>query len=255
MDALFHQAGVIRATSLEELVDVAALLATQPMPRGRRVAILTNAGGLGILCADACEAAGLELPQPSDETVRRGRPCPVEASLANPIDMLGSATASYRAVLPLLLDDPGLDAVIALFVPLSARPPILSPRRSGTNRQPRRQAGPGRGHERRRHSDTPPQGHGGAAFTYPESAARALGRAAERADWLRRPLGVAELDGIDRATASVVENVLATRTSGGSIPRSSATADRLRAPARRGARGASADGAVTAADRSASRSS
>src|SRR5207342_970118 len=63
VDALFHQAGVIRASSLDELVDVAALLSSQPEPDGRRVAVLTNAGGLGILCADACEAAGLTLPE------------------------------------------------------------------------------------------------------------------------------------------------------------------------------------------------
>ena len=59
VNALFHQAGVIRARTLGELIDAAALLSTQPLPRGRRVAVLTNAGGLGILCADACEAAGL----------------------------------------------------------------------------------------------------------------------------------------------------------------------------------------------------
>ena len=93
VDALFHQAGVIRASSLEELIDVATLLSTQPMPRGRRVAVLTNAGGLGILCADACEAAGLELPQLAEETTRAIAPLlPAEASLANPVDMLGSAT-------------------------------------------------------------------------------------------------------------------------------------------------------------------
>ena len=59
VDALFHQAGVMRADTLEELLDLTGLLAGQPLPRGNRVAILTNAGGLGILCADACEAAGL----------------------------------------------------------------------------------------------------------------------------------------------------------------------------------------------------
>ena len=69
VDALFHQAGVIRASSLEELIDVAALLANQPELKGRRVAVLTNAGGLGILCADACEAAGLDAARP-----RRGDP-------------------------------------------------------------------------------------------------------------------------------------------------------------------------------------
>ncbi len=119
VDALFHQAGVIRAGSLEELIDVATLLSTQPMPQGRRVALLTNAGGLGILCADACEAAGLELPPLGDDTIRALAPLlPEEASLANPVDMLGSASeASYEGVLPLLLADPGVDAVIALFVP------------------------------------------------------------------------------------------------------------------------------------------
>ena len=66
VDALFHQAGVIRASSLEELVDVAALLSHQAEPKGRRVAVLTNAGGLGILCADACEAAGLTPARPRE---------------------------------------------------------------------------------------------------------------------------------------------------------------------------------------------
>ncbi len=93
VEALFHQAGVIRATTLEELIDAAVLLSSQPLPRGRRVAVLTNAGGLGILCADACEAAGLELPSLGDETVAALREIlPAEASIANPIDMLGSAT-------------------------------------------------------------------------------------------------------------------------------------------------------------------
>ena len=82
VDALFHQAGVLRARTLEELVDAAAVLSTQPLPRGRRVGVITNAGGLGILCADACESAGLELPELTSETrlalataaARRGEP-------------------------------------------------------------------------------------------------------------------------------------------------------------------------------------
>ena len=82
VEALFHQAGVLRAGTLEELIDAAALLSTQPLPRGRRVALLTNAGGLGILCSDACEAAGLELSELTAETTaqlaelpaRRGEP-------------------------------------------------------------------------------------------------------------------------------------------------------------------------------------
>jgi acetate---CoA ligase (ADP-forming) len=215
VDALFHQAGVIRASSLEELIDVATLLSTQPMPRGRRVAVLTNAGGLGILCADACEAAGLELPELSLETVRAITPLlPDEASLANPVDMLGSASeTSYEQVLPLLLADPGVDAVIALFVPAvsaTAEAVAAAVARAGSASEHDKPAlavvmsaegipAPLR--------DSP---HAAAAFVYPESAARALGRAAERADWLRRPLGsVPQLDGIDRdAALSVVERAL-----------------------------------------------
>src|SRR5262249_52056790 len=119
VEALFRQAGVIRAGTLEELVDEAALLSSQPLPGGRRVGVVTNAGGLGILCAAACAAAGLELPEPSEETrAARQRLPPREASLANPVDLLGSATAeTFEAVIPPLLADKRLDALIVLFVP------------------------------------------------------------------------------------------------------------------------------------------
>jgi acetate---CoA ligase (ADP-forming) len=119
VDALFHQAGVIRAASLEELVDVAALLSHQPEPKGRRVAVLTNAGGLGILCADACEAAGLVLPELAESTrAALAALLAAEASVTNPVDMLGGATAAtYAAALPILLDDPQVDAAVVLFVP------------------------------------------------------------------------------------------------------------------------------------------
>ena len=86
------------------------LLSPQPLPRGPRVAVLTNAGGLGILCADACEAAGLELPPPSEETRAALTPLlPREASLANPSTCSARRPpATYEAVLPHLLADPGL---------------------------------------------------------------------------------------------------------------------------------------------------
>jgi acetyl coenzyme A synthetase (ADP forming)-like protein len=205
VDALFHQAGVIRAATLDELVDVAALLSMQPAPRGRRVAVLTNAGGLGILAADACEAAGLVLPELSREAAAElAAVLPAEASLANPVDMLGSATPeSYEKALPALLGDSGIDAVIALFVPaarataeevaeaiaraaVTAEKPVLAVVMS---------------------SEGIPAALRGATapFTSPEAAARALGRAAERADWLRRPLGTApDLEGIDRDAAAIV---------------------------------------------------
>ena len=214
VDALFHQAGVIRAGSLEELIDVATLLSTHPEPPGRRVAVLTNAGGLGILAADACDAAGLVLPDLGEETVARLRELlPAEASVANPIDMLGSATAAtYENVLPVVLADAQVDAALALFVPAVTATAQQVAEAVDT--------------AARAASDKPvlavvmsasgiPEvlrtGSAVAAFAYPESAARALGRAAERAAWLRRPLGsIPELTDVRRAAAAeVVKRALA----------------------------------------------
>ena len=195
VDALFDQAGVIRADTLGQLLDVASLLATQPLPAGRSVAVVTNAGGLGILCADACEAAGLELPALSDDTREAlAALLPAEAGLGNPVDLLGSATASvYEAALPPVLSDPNVDAVIVLFVPPVVAgaaevagairravdavdhlgKPVLAVVMSAAGVPAALREG-----------ERPIAG-----FSYPESAAAALGRAAARAEWLRRPAG------------------------------------------------------------------
>jgi acyl-CoA synthetase (NDP forming) len=119
VDALFHQSGVIRTDTIEELFDTALLLAYQPFPTGRRVAILTNAGGPGIMAADACESAGLELPALSSKTTKALRAfLPAEASVRNPVDMIASAGAeSYQKALSLLVADENVDAVIVIFVP------------------------------------------------------------------------------------------------------------------------------------------
>ena len=105
MDALFRQAGVIRAAPLEAKWTSPRCSRRRPEPRGRSVAVLTNAGGSGILCADACEAAGLELPRLADETVAAlTAMLPAEASVENPVDMLGGATAAaYAEALPAVL--------------------------------------------------------------------------------------------------------------------------------------------------------
>jgi acetate---CoA ligase (ADP-forming) len=216
VDALFHQAGVIRAETLGQLLDVASLLASQPPPRGRSVAIVTNAGGLGILCADACEAAGLELPELSEGTREKlAAQLPAEASLSNPIDLLGSATgATYEAALPLVLADPRVDATIILFVPpvVAGAEEVAEAIRRAVDRMDALDkpvlavvisAG-----------DTPQALLSGkrriASFAYPESAAAALGRAADRADWLRRPAGtVSEPANVDpRSAEDVVTEAL-----------------------------------------------
>jgi acetyl coenzyme A synthetase (ADP forming)-like protein len=219
VEALFRQAGVIRAGTLEELVDATALLSSQPLPRGRRVGVLTNAGGLGILCADACAAAGLELPELSEETRATLQPLlPEDASLANPVDLLGSATeATFEAVIPALLEDKKLDSLIVLFVPpvvaganevaaaildavdrAGTDKPVLAVliSRDGTPAALRR------------------EGSSVASFAYPESAARALGLAAGRAEWLRRPAGtVPPRPEVDAAAARrIVDAALEGRT-------------------------------------------
>jgi acetate---CoA ligase (ADP-forming) len=125
VDALFSQAGVIRTDTLDEMLDVAELLVHQPAPAGRRVAILTNAGGPAVMCADTCEAQGLELPPLSEATQARLRELlPVEASVANPVDMLAAATAEhYAQSLGAIAEDPNVDAVISIFLPPLATQP------------------------------------------------------------------------------------------------------------------------------------
>ena len=119
VDALFRQAGVIRTDTLEELFDVAMVLAHQPVPRGRNVAVVTNAGGPGILAADACEAAGLSLPALGADSVAALRAIlRPEASIGNPIDMIASATADhYERTLDVVLRDDRVDSVLAIFIP------------------------------------------------------------------------------------------------------------------------------------------
>ena len=206
VDALFHQAGVQRMRTLSELLDAAALLSSQPLPAGPRVAVLTNAGGLGILCADACEVEGLQLPEPSDETRERlAAVVPAEASLHNPIDLLGSATgATFAAALGPVLEDGGFDAVCVLFV----RPAIARTEDVAHDVDAALESADGHGKTvvgvflSAEALTGPAAPERMATFSSPEAAARALGVAARRAAWLRRPEGrVPVLAGVDRVRA------------------------------------------------------
>ncbi len=119
VDALLNQAGVLRAGTVEELFDLAMVFAGTRRPRGRRVAVVTNAGGPGILAADALETHGLDMVELSPETVEAIRPLfPAEASVRNPLDMIASATpAGYRVAMHALLNDPQVDAVVPIYIP------------------------------------------------------------------------------------------------------------------------------------------
>jgi acetyltransferase len=118
-DAAFRKAGVLRANSLEELFDWARALAWQPLPKGNRVAVLTNAGGPGILAVDALEAAGLTLAPLTDTTKDYlASRCPPHASVHNPVDILaGSGPGTYARALDALLADETVDAAIVIQAP------------------------------------------------------------------------------------------------------------------------------------------
>ncbi len=120
VDALFRQAGVIRVTTIEEMFNVAKLLADQPLLEGPHIGVLTNAGGPGVLAADAAINSGLSVPALSDETqAKLASFLPKEAALANPVDVIASATGDqFERALSVMLDDPALDAVLVINIPL-----------------------------------------------------------------------------------------------------------------------------------------
>ncbi|MGC9220590.1 MAG: GNAT family N-acetyltransferase [Solirubrobacteraceae bacterium] len=119
IDALFDQAGVIRTDTLHELFAVAQLLTSQPVPRGDRVAIVSNAGGPAIMCADACQADGVEVPELPPVLQRKlAELLPPGASVSNPIDMLGGCRADhYDQTIRELADADVCDAILVIFVP------------------------------------------------------------------------------------------------------------------------------------------
>jgi len=118
-DVLFQHAGIVRVNLMEEMFDVAALLSNQPLPRGRRLVILTNGGGPGIIAADAAARNGLLLPQPSEEMVRKLKAVVKrDISFNNPLDTTAGADAEeFRAILRVLADDKDSDAVLSIFIP------------------------------------------------------------------------------------------------------------------------------------------
>ena len=119
VEALFKQSGVIRTDSLEQMFDVAAFLSTQPVPKGDRVAIITNAGGPAILAADACESLGLQVPELSEQarTELAKFLLPI-AGTKNPVDMTSTAQAvDYANAIRVVSNDPNVDALIVIFIP------------------------------------------------------------------------------------------------------------------------------------------
>jgi acetyltransferase len=118
-DALFREAGIVMVDSIGELFDSAILLANQPVPKGKRVAILTNGGGPGILAADACAHNGLTVPELSAATLDKIKSAITrDIHISNPIDLTaGISPDEFEAVLKILAADPGNDAILTIYVP------------------------------------------------------------------------------------------------------------------------------------------
>ncbi len=204
--ALFAQTGVIRTETLEEMFDCATLLsAPGTWPAGRNVAILTNAGGPGILAADALTSNNLEVPRLSDRTISNLEEfLPAEAGVSNPVDMIASASPeAYGKAVRILGNADEIDAVFVIFIPTARADveDVAAELVAARGDLP---------------TDTPIvsvvmtahglpdalQASGIPTFTFPEAAARAMGRVSAWAQWRRQPLGaIRTFEGIDRDRA------------------------------------------------------
>jgi acyl-CoA synthetase (NDP forming) len=206
IDALFRQAGVLRVETTQTLFDAAELLERQPLPHGRRVGVVTNSGGLGVVAADACAARGLELAAPGEQTsARLAAALPRADRLGNPIDLgVRASVADDLEAIAALLDDEHVDAVLVLHVELGAGDP--AERLHALEEATRDASKPvlacvvGAGGElpERAQWRVP-------NYRFPEAAVRALALAAERRDWLSRPLGqVPVVEDVDLDAARAV---------------------------------------------------
>lgn len=207
-EALLAQCGAQRVGSVEELFEMAIGFGNAPLPSGNRVVIVTNAGGPGIIIADACQSYGLEVAALADDTMRRLREIlPEEAAVTNPVDMIASADADrYRAVLETVLPDPSVDAAIASFVPplgIQAEDVARVIAETGAAQsKPLLAVLMGR--------QGLPQGmallHAARipAYIFPESAVRALGAMWRHRRWLERPPGRVRAFASDEVRAAEV---------------------------------------------------
>ncbi len=209
VQALLEHCGVLRADSIQDLFHMARAFDRCPLPAGRRLAIVTNAGGPGIMATDACVGLGLEIAR-LDPGTRRTLAgfLPPEATLANPVDMIASAgPAEYERTTRAVLADAGVDMVLVVHVtPLLANPiEILeSAGRAAASRPDKPVLAVMMATEdfyaaARGRSDLPP------VYRFPESAARALATLERYAAWRRRPIAATPaFDVDDRAVSAIL---------------------------------------------------
>ena len=199
-EALFDQAGIIPVDSLGELLDTAALLASQPAPAGRNIAVISNVGGAAVLAADACVEHGLSVHQFSSETRRRlahGLLAP-GAAVKGPVDTTAAISeTSFRTCLELIAADQGVDAVLVLVLPTAATGDLVTAVRAADVRVPVAAVLLNQAESIRLLPRATEGGLTGAAaqpafipaYSDPEAAAHALARAASYGAWRARPAG------------------------------------------------------------------
>jgi acetyl coenzyme A synthetase (ADP forming)-like protein len=224
-DALFRQTGVVQAETLEEMFDLALALGSQPLPRGRRVGIVTNAGGPGILCADACEAGGLTVPEFSDALrARLAQLLPEAASTANPVDLIAAAGPDrYRGAVREVLTSGEVDALVAIYIPVGLAETDAITRAVGEAVAAARAAGaadrpvvaclmaePAFRAQLELGTERLP------CYAFPETAGRVLAKVAAYAEWQAKPPGlVPDFDDLDLPAArEVCRKALAERGAG-----------------------------------------
>jgi acyl-CoA synthetase (NDP forming)/GNAT superfamily N-acetyltransferase len=224
--ALFRQAGVINVQHVGELVDVLTLLSSQPLPDGPRLAIIGNAGGPGILAADAAAEYGLEVPVLSDATQSLLRAqLPAGAATANPVDTIASANGlQFKAAVSVLLQAPEIDALLAVITPTPLTEPselltaLTEAAAGGTKPVALTQVGANAVTSVLRSGD----GAAIPSYAFPETAVHALSRAAEYRAFRDRPTGlVPHFPDIDRSAArTVISDALQMREDGWLDPQS-----------------------------------
>ncbi len=124
--AAFQRCGITRAQTYESMFEYAIGFASQPLPKGRRVAVITNAGGVGIMATDAIELSGLTMAKLTQKTKDRlSELLPAAASVRNPVDVLGDAQAEpYSQAMTAVMADPEVDAIVVLLTPQAVTDPL-----------------------------------------------------------------------------------------------------------------------------------
>jgi acyl-CoA synthetase (NDP forming) len=253
VDALFAQAGVVRAETLGEMLDAARLLTDQPLPAGDRLAVVGNAGGLNVLAADAAEGHGLRVPALSHDLQERvAATVPGAASRDNPIDLgAGASPAAFAAAAEAVAASGEADSLLLVVIATRANVPagILAALAPVVDRHPALTVAAVMvgGND-----DAPTLGRRHAPiYSLPEQAVTALGHAARYAAWRREPLGRrAELTGVNPGRArALVRAALAIEAGWQPYDRTAAILAAYGVPTLDTATVTSPDDAVTAAGR------